>query len=118
MRYSFYEQKDKFHADPRGHRLPEDINAPVLEFLAGIGCEIGQDILRDMQACFGHGEIVLRMKTAPDKKITIEVAYGMADGYRLWKDSVKGEWEAQVYKNVKNKNLDKSKAKSQPRETK
>jgi hypothetical protein len=87
--------------------LPSDINAPVYRFLEKIGCAIGIESLKQMEAHIAYGQLELMRSDIPNAKITITVDAGMVGEWKEYLLCKNGAWSCIAYKNVKNSNLDK-----------
>jgi hypothetical protein len=106
MRHNFHEQREALYRNPK-HVLPDDINAPVLAFLEKVGCGTAVELIKKMQAAAAHGKVEIVRLDRPAAKLTINVSYGMAEGWSEYEEIVSGNFRIYKYKTVKNSNLDK-----------
>lgn len=111
QRYNFHVELAKCKADPKGYRLPEDINDSVYAFLDRLGCVPGKEKLREYQRTLRYGIIEIVSDDTPQVKYTIQVDCGIASLYKKAVISKYGKWNFHDYYTVKNKRLDKTKQK-------
>jgi len=112
MRYNFHDQLRAVKSNPK-YVLPADINKPVIDFLAKIGCEIGVKLVEAAQRNINYRTIELVRKDRPHAKLVIQIDCGMAEGYRQYIIDETGDWLATSYDTIKNSNLDKTKPKKE-----
>ena len=110
MRFNFHTELAKVKANPK-HILPPAINQPIIDFLIGIGCGIGVEIVKKFQYSVDYGTIERMRDDVPNARITIQIDCGMVEGYKQFEIKKDGKWSAIAYKTVKNANLDKRKVK-------
>lgn len=104
MRYDFFEWRDKVKLNP-GTKLPDDINAPVFAELKKIGCNLAAVKLLKYQSSCRCGSIEIFSKKVPGGRIVIDIAYGMATGWKTFESGDEGDFTVLDFTSVKNKNI-------------
>jgi hypothetical protein len=112
LRHKFHDVLAAVKKNPK-HKLPDDINAPIHEYLKKINCPIGEKALLDAERDCAYEGIDLIHENVPNAKLSMHIDCGMVGEMVKWEVLKDGPWTLIKYRSVKNSNLDKSKPKKE-----
>ena len=108
VKYKFHEWKDRISKDPTT-QLPEDINAPMEDFVKKIGCARGVEKLVAFRKNVRYAKMRIEREDNPNTSLTIHVNSGMADLRVQDEVEIVDGWKITTSVTTKNSKLDKQK---------